>query len=363
MARTTILPTLAHSSSSSCWWYFLANFMNSRLPTSSPNLSCFWLTRGLILTKALVAWAAALRREYSVVPRFVHMDKDMAEIGASRLAWPEAKHQLCWWHQREAIKRRLKGNLPTSPYNAQQAIDKYAFIKRTFRPYGRTDPNDCKGSIPGETHGRGVQGMNASTTPLTSEDPNSIKIRIPIARAICSSQTIQSTLDNVGGPTLASSHPNAHEVIAHSAMDTTDDVAACGHPTDLLGVPMCLVDNVGGPSCLTFAGGNFNSPGASTHPVNATKYTIRIPVPSTICISGPVINEPEPDEDLTMARHTFCPVEHRDTIVGMMERHFCAHLFILGYSFPSPEGIKAWAVKQIYEFCFQHNLPNLWAYL
>ena len=133
----------------------------------------------------------------------------MAEIGASRLAWPEAKHQLCWWHQREAIKRQLKGNLPTSPYNAQRAIDKYAFIKRTFRPYGRTDPNDCEGSVPGETHGRGVQGMNASTTPLTSKDPNSIKIQIPITRAICSSQTVQSALDNVGGPTLASSHPNA----------------------------------------------------------------------------------------------------------------------------------------------------------
>ena len=49
MARTVILPTLAHSSSS-CWWYFLANLMNSRLPTSSPNLSRFWLMRGLILT-------------------------------------------------------------------------------------------------------------------------------------------------------------------------------------------------------------------------------------------------------------------------------------------------------------------------
>ena len=53
MARTVTLPTLAHSSSSSCWWYFLANLMNSRLPTSSPNLSRFWLTRGLILTNAL----------------------------------------------------------------------------------------------------------------------------------------------------------------------------------------------------------------------------------------------------------------------------------------------------------------------
>src|ERR1700735_4939750 len=52
MARTVTLPTLVHSSSN-CWWYFLANLMNSRLPTSSPNLSRFWLMRGLILTRCV----------------------------------------------------------------------------------------------------------------------------------------------------------------------------------------------------------------------------------------------------------------------------------------------------------------------
>ena len=58
MARTVILPTLAYSSSN-CWWYFLANLMNSRLPTSSPNLGRFWLTRGLILTLGLALAASS----------------------------------------------------------------------------------------------------------------------------------------------------------------------------------------------------------------------------------------------------------------------------------------------------------------
>ena len=35
-------------------------------------------------TKALEAWAATLHNKYGIVPRFVHTDKDMAEIGASR---------------------------------------------------------------------------------------------------------------------------------------------------------------------------------------------------------------------------------------------------------------------------------------
>jgi hypothetical protein len=97
---------------------------------------------------------------------------------------------------------------------------------------------------------------------------------------------------------------------------------------------------------------------------NTTKLTIRIPAPSTIHHSGPVTeNEPDADEEMMNKRRTFCPVEHRDAVIEMMERHFCMHPLIPGYSAPTPEGIKAWAVKQTYEFCVLHDLRNLWAYL
>jgi hypothetical protein len=43
--------------------------------------------------KALEGWAAILRSKYGLIPRFVHTDKDMAEIRMSRRVWPEAKHQ------------------------------------------------------------------------------------------------------------------------------------------------------------------------------------------------------------------------------------------------------------------------------
>src|SRR6266571_5153565 len=126
-------------------------------------------------TRALEAWAAILRDVYSVIPRFVHTDKDMAEIGASRHIWPKAKHQLCWWHQREALRRRLRGNLPTSMYNAKRARCEHPFIDLAFKPYGRGDPNDCEGSVPGEL----CEQEDAKAMSLTSGDPNSIKIRIP----------------------------------------------------------------------------------------------------------------------------------------------------------------------------------------
>ena len=99
-------------------------------------------------------------------------------------------------------------------------------------------------------------------------------------------------------------------------------------------------------------------------PPDKSKFVIRIPAPSTICEPDPVAeDEPDDDEETTPEGHTFCPIEHCTTVVEIMERHLCAHPLILGYSVPTPEGIKTWAVKQMYEFCVQHKLPNLWAYL
>lgn len=60
---------------------------------------------------------------------------------------------------------------------------------------------------------------------------------------------------------------------------------------------------------------------------------------------------------------SFCPEEFHALVIELLDRHFCAHPLIPGYSAPSREGIKAWAVKQMYDFCKQNRLPNLWAYL
>lgn len=265
-------------------------------------------------TRALEAWVTLLHSKHGVVPRFVHTDKDMAEIGASRRVWPEAKHQLCWWHQREALRRRLKGSLPTTSYNVQRATGEYGFIDADFKPYGRVDLDDSEGGVPGEVCERKVQVNSTNMTPLTDNNSDSIKIRIPISSHV---QTTQSAGENSpqGGPTLAGGHPS--------------------------------------------------SPGASAHSTDATKMTIRIPALSTLRASSLVLtdNEPDPDEDTTTEQRTFCPVEHHDTIVKMMERHGSAHPLIPGYYIPTPKDIKKWAVKQMYQFCVWYDLPNLWAYV
>jgi len=258
----------------------LGEYDNTGFPLSYCLLTTATTLENGARTRALEAWATNLHDNYSVNPRFVHTDKDMAEIGASRHVWPGAKHQLCWWHQREAVQRRLKGNLPTSTYNVWRAKHEHTFIDQVFHPYGHVDPNDSKGCVPEEIYEQETHGTDTITKVLTGDDPNSIKICLPIL----ASQSAQRE-----------------------------------------------------------------------------KLTIRIP--SLSSRNHDIEAEDELEDDAANVQRTFCPIEHRDTIVKMMEHHFCVHPLIPRYSAPTPEGIKSWAVKQTYEYCVHYDLPNLWAYL
>jgi hypothetical protein len=48
----------------------------------------------------------------------------------------------------------------------------------------------------------------------------------------------------------------------------------------------------------------------------------------------------EDEDDSKQGRHTFCPALYHDTIINMMERHYCAHPLIPGYSPPDAKLIK-----------------------
>jgi hypothetical protein len=89
----------------------------------------------------------------------------------------------------------------------------------------------------------------------------------------------------------------------------------------------------------------------------SSKLTITLPARG----HNPDVNPHSAPE--TATTRTFCPLEHRDPILIIMERHFCAHPLIPGYSHPSAQGIREWAVKQIYAYCVKHDLREAWAYL
>ncbi|KAJ3981411.1 hypothetical protein F5890DRAFT_1379224, partial [Lentinula detonsa] len=62
-------------------------------------------------------------------------------------------------------------------------------------------------------------------------------------------------------------------------------------------------------------------------------------------------------------KRTFCPLELRKPVLDKVEVHRLAHPSIPGYAAPSAKAIYYWAVKQMYTFCQDYDLRELWAYL
>lgn len=255
-------------------------------------------------TKALNAWGEWLRDKYGVNPRFAHTDKDMAEIGMLRGVW-DPKLQLCWWHMREAVKVRLaKSKLSTSPYNANRAHAEFAFINVLFRPTGQADNSEHEGGLADEE----------GTTIQPQPGPNSIPLRIPIT------PSLRQTLDATPHPLTQPEEVNRRPTLSLRPVSQTE---ATRESSGRLTIKL--------PQRL---GGNSEQPAMT------------------------------PGTDKTVGeRNIFCPPEYRQPIIDLIEGHLCAHPLIPGYSAPTKEGIREWAVKQMYEYCYKHHLPEVWAYL
>ena len=115
-------------------------------------------------TKALTAWAKCLKDKYGVNPKFVHVDKDMVEIGMVRVVW-NAKISLCWWHLRRAVCTWLtNGKLSTTPYNVARARAEFLFIDFNFKPKGKADPKEFEG----RAHANANNNEQASATTTTA---------------------------------------------------------------------------------------------------------------------------------------------------------------------------------------------------
>jgi hypothetical protein len=130
--------------------------------------------------KALEMWTTYLRDHYKIQPRFVHLDKDLAEIRQAQTVWPEAKIQLCKWHLRCAVRERLsKLKLSTTPYNVEAAHRDFAFISLSFYPAGVGDTQEFEGGL--------INEENQDTKKNNShayQDPNAVMLRIPASQPL-----------------------------------------------------------------------------------------------------------------------------------------------------------------------------------
>jgi hypothetical protein len=127
----------------------MGEFDNAGFPLSYCLLSTATAIDQGKRTKALATWAQCVRNKYSLNLVFIHTDKDMAEIGCSKMVW-DAKINLCWWHLQRAVRARLaKGKLSTSLYNIDRTMKEFGFIDADFIPPGtRVDIENCEGGSP-----------------------------------------------------------------------------------------------------------------------------------------------------------------------------------------------------------------------
>ena len=74
-------------------------------------------------------------KNLGVRPEFTLSDKDWSEIKAMEAVWPEAKHQLCYWHALRAVKTRLaKNKTRPLPYDPAEPMKEFGFIDPSFVP-------------------------------------------------------------------------------------------------------------------------------------------------------------------------------------------------------------------------------------
>jgi hypothetical protein len=274
--------------------------------------------------KALAAWGACVRDKYGVNPTFMHVDKDIGEIGALKTVWKESKISLCWWHLRRSVRTRLaKAKLATTPYNVKRACEEFNFIDADFIPPGtKVDLEDYEGGLP--------------------EDGPGIRVPVKEKPQIAPSSALREGL---------------------------------GDATNLLRIRLPPPSQpIRAPSTHKYQKENTNP--ADSHRddrprVQGTGFTLSLKPPNdpNDTSSGKQNAEEdsegisEEDSNEKHARRTFCPPEHRQSIVDMLERHYCAHPSIPGYAAPNPVAIKRWAVQQMYGFCIRNEIPEVWAYL
>jgi hypothetical protein len=127
--------------------------------------------------------AACLRHIKPKCPnvKFILTDKDQSEFGAVADVYPEAKHQLCYWHVLRYLADRLSENKKPRRYNAQKAHDYFDF---TDADWGVEDDDaydsPSESSEQDEDDGEDLEAaMARSAARAARRKPNKVKVFCP----------------------------------------------------------------------------------------------------------------------------------------------------------------------------------------
>ncbi|KZV79202.1 hypothetical protein EXIGLDRAFT_661315 [Exidia glandulosa HHB12029] len=246
---------------------------------------------------------------------YTHTDKNLPEINAFRAVATWTKHQLCFWHALRAVKTRLS-ILRRQPahYDVATACSEFSWIQADFLPLRQRDGNAAPLEPVPTALPRIAVRLNGKLVPRPLP---SFRIRIPPrgppSRPIATSR----------GPSAATSERRGDE-------DCDDDFEA------LLEREITTKtdndddadeqDEEDGPDWLFEAGES---------------------------------RAPDPE-------YVFCPAPHRQQLLRLFSKHFVQHPLL-----PDPDHdgvrsaleIRTRAVHEMYTFCHERKLAEVWAYM
>jgi hypothetical protein len=191
---------------------------------------------------------------------------------------------------RKAIREWLgKNKLSMTPYNAKRAQEQFGFIDPQFRPPGRADAKEYEG---------GMKDDAGSDSSLAQENPKTNTL--PPFKYTSTAQEAQKLTFKI--PRKVSDKPEE--------------------------------ENLGGIPTMSMS---------MEPPLSTSRLAIKIPSKAAIERLKEDCPATQDDDDVldsdtmdsSSERRTFCPEEHIDPIVNMIEHHFCAHPLIPGYSRPT----------------------------
>ncbi|KAF5366172.1 hypothetical protein D9758_005759 [Tetrapyrgos nigripes] len=254
------------------------------------------------------------KTKYALDPLFTLSDKDLSEINAFLKAFPSSKHQLCFWHCLRAVKQRLSIlRRPPKFYDVTKTRNEFGDeIDKNFVPVGQVNEADrvdfpmVEQALPRVTVR--LQGVLQNTAPP--------KPRLVI-RINGLTRDINPDSEN---PTVESGYESAE------IQDNDEEDGYCQDPDYSALFDFNNTDDEYGPDWM--------------------------------------FDESEkPSKD---PLYVFCPAPHRKQLLHLFTRHFCQHPLFperLEEDGWTADQIRRNAVIEMYRFCYQRGLREVWGYM